>query len=155
MNLFSSNSCGNDLADRISALLSIPVVQGDGLPMHASRSGIRQVLAIETKLASLRATAKSSYDRLCDTVGSRKRPKNTSSATGVSPHTSRSRPLAKRLSGSKQRFPENSEYTHKQIHYCSALSESNEDDSGSTGCLASNNCTPTLESNSCPDKTGL
>ena len=73
MHLFRS---GKDLAERISALLSIPVLHGDGLPIHAFRSCVRQVLAIETKLVHLRATAKSSYDRLCDTVGSRKRPKN-------------------------------------------------------------------------------
>ena len=125
MNLFSSRK---DLAERISALLSIPVVQGDGLPVHACRSCVRQVLAIETKLANLRDTAKCSYDKLCDTVGSRKRPKNTSSVTGVSPHTARTRPLAKRLSSSKQLFPENSE------------------------SLA---CTPTSEIDSCQDKAGL
>ena len=114
VSLFTPEGKPKDVAERLGSLLNVPVESDDGLPKHACRTCVRQATSIETKYESLRYTAQSSYKRLCGTAGTRKRPKDTSSATGVSPHTARTRPLSKRVNRcnmAKELFPQHSEYT--------------------------------------------
>ena len=111
-----------ELAGRLSSLLLVPISENDGSPQHICRSCKVTALDIEKKLKSIQARAKKSYDdlsRVSSTPTSllsgnqmhthavthtsqthtenRKRPKNTSSATGVSHFTVRSRPPCKKL----------------------------------------------------------
>lgn len=85
--LFSPEGTLKDVAETLSFMLDVPVRSDDGLPKRALRTCVRQVTSLQSKLEALRYTAKSSFKRLYDTAGTRKRPKDTSSATGISPHS--------------------------------------------------------------------
>ena len=99
--LFSGNSLSQDLPGRVSRISGVPISQHDGYPDRLCRSCMSKFTSLEKAMAKFQEVAKASYSTL-----SRKRPKETSSDTGVSPHTARSRPPAKR-SRSRCLFPDN------------------------------------------------
>ena len=101
------------LSDCLSTLLLVPITKNDKLPQYICRKCKEAFLVVERKLKSLRIQAKESFDKFQQTVPmhtqthfnaptctpeSRKRPKHTSSLTGVSPFTARSRPPSKKAS---------------------------------------------------------
>ena len=108
--VFSRESMRSGLAERLSVVLDVPVVPNDGLSKYICRPCNRKFLAAE----SLRVLAKASYDKCravqarppsvhvgspkSSKVAPRKRSKDTS-GIGVSPHTHRARPPAKRQTG--------------------------------------------------------
>ena len=115
--------------------------ENDGLPQHICRSCKLTALDIEKKLKFIQARAKKSYDdlsRVSSTPTSllsgnqmhthtvthtsqthtenRKRPKNTSSSTGVSPFTVRSRPPCKKLTTKRLFDNEPRKYANDNIN---------------------------------------
>ena len=113
--LFSVESEKVNLASRINKLLLIPVEKNTRLPHFICRSCKNKFLAVEARLESLRALARSSYEALakCTTseasVSNLKRPKDTAGGPGVSPNTVRVQPVAKRFA-SRQLFPKGMQY---------------------------------------------
>ena len=87
---FSGNSLGKDLSGRVSRLTGVPISQDDGYPNRLYRGCMDKFTSIEKAIAKFQEVAKASYSTFCW-----KWVKETSSDTGVSPHTARSRPLAK------------------------------------------------------------
>ena len=74
----------------------MPVSAYDNLPDHICRSCRQRVESLESKLLLFRKQARESYEKLSHEPTSRKQPKNTSSAQGISPAMAKSRPPAKR-----------------------------------------------------------
>ena len=88
----------------------MPVSIEDGLSQHICHSCSGKVETVERKLQALRQQARESIEKIMQ-ASSRKRTKDTSSETGVSPSTAKARPPAKRMysTGARQLFPSVSE----------------------------------------------
>ena len=96
--LFSEVGLQQNWPSRLRELLLVPVCRGDGLPSHLCRSCLGKVETVELKLKALRQQPRESAGNMQDRVSDdRKRPKDTSSDTGVSPATAKARPPAKRM----------------------------------------------------------
>lgn len=108
--LFSEVGLQQDWPSRLRELLHVPVSIEDGLPQHICRSCSGKVETVERKLQALRQQARESVEKTMQ-APSRKRGKDTSSKTGVSPSTAKARPPAKRMytTGARQLFPSVSE----------------------------------------------
>ena len=84
----------------------MPVSIEDGLSQHICRFCLGKVETVERKLQALRQQALESIEKIMQ-ASSRKRTKDTSSETGVSPSTAKARPPAKCMysTGARQLFP--------------------------------------------------
>ena len=100
--IFSENSQSKNVPERLSSLSGVPISHGDGLPGRVCRTCMDKFSSLEKSLAKFQEMAKSSWQNL-----SRKRTKETSGNIGVSPHTERARPPAKR-SRTRLLFSDNS-----------------------------------------------
>ncbi len=131
--LFSRKDKSLDIADRLSRVIGMPVVQNDGHSWYLCRPCNRKFLSAE----ALIKLAKASYEKSIPSLptprtpptvstsisyragdGPRKRTKDTS-GDGISPHTQRARPTAKRQtvgsSGRRLAFPvQNDSKEHNQ-----------------------------------------
>ena len=96
-NLFTMEAKHANLLGCLGPIFLVALTENDGLPSHVCRSCKRRAFTVEKKLQELRCMAKESMKKLHD-IGQerRKRPKDTSSGAGVSPHTAAARPPAKR-----------------------------------------------------------
>ena len=108
--LFSEVGLQQNWPSRPRELLRVPVSIEDGLSQHICRSCSGKVETVERKLQALRQQARESIEKIMQ-ASSRKRTKDTSSETGVSPSTAKARPPAKRMysTGARQLFPSVSE----------------------------------------------
>ena len=109
--LFSEVGLQQNWPSRLRELLRVPVSVEDGLSQHICRSCSGKVETVERKLQALRQQARESIEKIMQ-ASSRKRTKDTSSETGVSPSTAKARPPAKRMpysTGARQLFPSVSE----------------------------------------------
>lgn len=93
--LFSPLNVKNDLSERIGRLLEVPVHQDDGYPSIICRRCMSKFSSLERDLSALRAKAHSTYSSFNKENACRKRPKNTSGATEISPFTASARPPSK------------------------------------------------------------
>ena len=111
--LFSSQNRREDLPDRLSKLLPVPVARNDDLSQYICRTCKSNAVNIEQKMQEMRERARlSCQSSITDSLPStsdkatnpmlhahlqtRKRAKNSSSSTGISPFTQQSRPQSKR-----------------------------------------------------------
>ena len=108
--LFGHVELQQDWPSRLRKLLHLPVSIEDELPQHICRSCSSKVETVERKLQALRQQARESVEKTMK-APRRKRGKDTSSETGVSPSTAKARPPAKRMytTGARQLFPSVSE----------------------------------------------
>ena len=105
--LFSNAGIQNKLADRITDLLGVRVVSGDGLPQQICKKCKRRIETLEraTKdLVAFRDQAAANYNQLAVSRGSLKRTKVTSGDVCVSPGTASARPPSKKLSARRLDF---------------------------------------------------
>ena len=115
--IFSKESLQVGLPGRLSSMLGIPVVQNDSCPQRICRACMRKFTSVETHIKQLQQTAQTTYHKFIDGPSSRKRTKDTSGTVGVSPHTQRARPPAKRAAPSRLFLQPDSTYTHKNYIY--------------------------------------
>ena len=108
--LFGHVGLQQDWPSRLRELLHLPVSIEDELPQHICRSCSGKVETVERKLQALRQQAHESIEKAMK-APSRKRGKDTSNETGVSPSTAKARPPAKWVyaTGARQLFPSVSE----------------------------------------------
>ena len=109
--LFGHVGLQQDWPSCLCELLHLPVSIEDELPQHICHSCSGKVETVERKLQALRQQARKSVGKTMKAPPSRKRGKDTSSETGVSPSTAKARPPAKRMytTGARQLFPSVSE----------------------------------------------
>ena len=97
--LFSASSLHLDWPQRIHKLLDVDVLSEPGLPSHICKMCKGKFVSLEEKLRKMQILAQESMMKLKERQtgsGGRKRTKDTSGEVGVSPHTQRVRPQAKR-----------------------------------------------------------
>ena len=105
--LFSNAGVQHKWAERITDLLGVRVVSGNGLPQQICEKCKRRAETMEraaTDLVAFRDQATTTYTQLSVTRGSLKRSKATSAAVCVSPDTARARPPTKKLSSRRLDF---------------------------------------------------
>ena len=95
-------------------MLGVPVVQNNSCPQRICQSCMRKFASVETNIKQLQETAQTSYHKFTGGPSSRKRTKDTSGTIGVSPHTQRARPPAKRIAPSRLFLQHDSKYTLKE-----------------------------------------
>ena len=116
MSLFSATGIQQRWASRIESLLDVPVSNRDGLSGYICQKCKIRLVSLEKAAADLNAfkqLANCSRSALERVRGPLKRPKCTSSDTGVSPDTARDRPRSKLP---RKRLDFNSEI--QTLHFC-------------------------------------